>query len=224
MNTNLIALDFSMNKPALSAFINGKLYFYVWPLNIDSKTEFILQENSVVVYNRHLDSIHPKDFNDSTMLTQIHIKRAIDLSDKIVKDIEYLIHDYKDNTTYLSTEGLSFGSTGNEALNLATYKAILLADIAKRLNIWNFYTYSPITIKSTAGCSKKGSYSKLNMIESFMKEKPLNDFMLNIINHTDVFKKKVNFIDTVDDIVDSYFCLKTMYKKLKLTGITEWNE
>lgn len=221
-NINLIALDFSMNKPAMSAYINNELYFYVWPLNIDSKSESLLKENNVNVCNRHLGPVESKD---STIMTQIHIKRAIELSSIIIRDIKSLIYLAHPSTeTYLASEGLSFGSTGDAALNLAMYKAILLSDIAQKLNIWNFFTYAPITIKSTAGCAKQKENKKENMIDAFRNEIPMHQLMSTIKNNPDSLKKKINYITTIDDIVDSYFCLKTMHSKLNLNCISEWQK
>lgn len=221
-NINLIALDYSMNKPAMAAYINNKLYFYVWPLDIDNKSEILLKENDVNVCNRHLGPVNSKD---STLMTQIHIKRAIDLSATIIRDIKSLIYlAHPGNETYLASEGLSFGSTGDAALNLAMYKAILLSDIAQKLNIWNFFTYAPITIKSIAGCAKKNEGNKINMIDAFINEQPMHQLMETLNKNPDSLKKKINYIPTIDDIVDSYFCLKTLYTKLNLNYIPEWQK
>lgn len=221
MNYNLIGLDFSINKPAMTAYINNNLYFYVWPSSIDNKSLQILKDNDVNITNRQLDPINIKD---STLLNREHISRAIELSSLIIRDIKYLLTLGHPNTqTFLASEGLSFGSTGDAALNLAMYKAIFLSDVAQKLNIWNFYTYAPITIKSIAGCSKKNQNKKEDMINAFKNEHIMHKLMETININENSLKKKTNYIPTIDDIVDSYFCLKTLHNKLKLNCINEWS-
>lgn len=214
---NLIGIDFSINKPAMSAYINDKLYFYVWPISIDDKSLNILIENNVNVTNRNLSSVNEKD---STLLNQIHILRAIDLSKLIVNDIKKIIDN--NSKTLIATEGLSFGSTGDAALNLAMYKSIFLSNVVTELNITDFYTYAPITIKSIAGCAKKSENKKENMINAFINEPVMHKLMSTINDNPEKLKKKTNYIQTIDDIVDSYFCLKTLHNKLKLNYIEQW--
>ena len=54
------------------------------------------------------------------------------------------------------------------------------------------------------------------MINAFKKETPLNAFMEMMQNDDSVFRKKSAYIHTIDDIVDSYWCLKTLCKKIEV--------
>jgi hypothetical protein len=73
------------------------------------------------------------------------------------------------------------------------------------------FTYAPITIKKTAGCSKKGT-KKADMIEAF-KIMP-NEFSKYLRNNESLFKTKGgNWITHLDDLVDSFWALETLREK-----------
>ena len=76
-----------------------------------------------------------------------------------------------------------------------------------------FKTYSPITIKSTAGCAKKGM-GKDSMITALGKEdNDLHLFIHTIWGHNEILRKKTSYVMCVDDLTDAYWCLKTVVKK-----------
>lgn len=212
--TLYIGADFSIAKPALSLFYNNKLYFAVFPQKITDKEETILKEGGIEVFNRNLDVISKTDPEEIFKLT----KRYTDLSLQIWDYINTF--DFDD--CYFASEGLSYGSKGNVTLELSGAKYILLSTLYNH-KINRFYTYSPITLKKTAGVSKKepgqtksDTMKKLVMIEAFKKEQPLNRFMEEFINNDKQFVNKTAYIHTIDDIVDSYWCLKTLSEKENL--------
>lgn len=215
MKSIFIGFDFSMNKPAATILYEKKFYFYIWPLSITDKQEQIYLDSGVHVYNRKLESISTKDKNSQLVLQ--HTIRSSDLSNLIIQSIEDFIkeHNAEDVPIYVSSEGLSYGSKGDAALNLATYKGVLLADLYRHFfgRMYGLYTYSPITLKSTAGCAAKNKIkTKTPMIDAFLKE----DFKDNLFFDYLVAGKFINktaFIPCIDDIIDSYWALKTMLKK-----------
>ena len=76
----------------------------------------------------------------------------------------------------------------------------------------NFFTYSPMTVKATAG---KGNYKKEQMIDAFIQseDESLRQtlFWQAITNNPTQFQtKKGLWVKPIDDIVDSYWVLKTM--------------
>jgi hypothetical protein len=74
----------------------------------------------------------------------------------------------------------------------------------------------PITIKSIAGCAgKKDKALKAPMINAFINDDFIlnNKFKENLISG--ILTAKTNYIPCVDDIVDSYWALKTMLIKEK---------
>lgn len=119
---------------------------------------------------------------------------------------------------YIASEGLSFASRGDATLNLATYKGVLLAKIYEHFSdhLKMLLTYSPITIKLTAGVLRKSEIkSKQPMIDSFIDSTDIIPFKYALMGQS--LKNKTRYYEGVDDLVDSYWVLKTMIKKEKLT-------
>ena len=214
----IFAFDFSMNKPAMSALINGKLIFYVWVSNIDDKAYEILTSSGINVINRNLPKMKDKEYNEHELILE-HIKRSSDLAIMILSTIENIISendpciDYKD--IIISNEGFAFSAKGDAALDLSGYKYILMYTLINA-GFKNFRTYSPVTLKKTAGCSKKG-LGKDAMIEALSNETPGIHKFIDIVRETPhLLKKKTAFVKCSDDIADSYWCLKTTIEKEKL--------
>lgn len=208
----IIAFDFSMSKPAMCMKIDENILFYTWPAKVDKITIEKLENSGVVVRNRNIDPINKSKF-DSHSLVLEHIVRSNDLVNMIISDISEIMSKYdividRDNII-ISSEGLSFASKGDATLNLAAYKQVLLNKLYE-LGFKNIKTYSPITIKSCAGCAKKSNQSKLSMIDAIKNENPnAHKFIYNLIYNESDLKKKTSYVNTVDDLVDAYWCLKT---------------
>lgn len=212
MHSPLIAFDFSMAKPAMAALINNKLYLYLWPMNIDSKTYNILDDVDVIVRNRQLPEISTKTMDENTLICE-HVKRASELADLIVTDIKTLLKDNscEDYSPIIANEGLAFSASGNVVLDLSGYKYILMYKLINE-GYTNLRTYAPLTIKSTANCARKGS-KKEDMIEALKKEPDIHWFIHILKNDDRGLKKKTAFVKGVDDLTDAYWCLKTIIKK-----------
>lgn len=219
-NKTIFAFDFSMSKPALCVYIDKKIYFYCFPTDIDKVSYDKLVNNNVNVYNRELKPINKNSFNSHELVLE-HIQRANDLSNKIIYVINSLLKKFEieNKDVIISTEGLSFASKGDAILDLSGYKYVLLSKL-KELGFNNIKTYSPITIKSIAGCTKKNEYGKLSMIEKIREENSnIHTFIDCLKNEPDKLKKKTAFVKCVDDLVDAYWCLKTTIEKENLNII-----
>lgn len=220
INNVYIGFDFSMNKPAATVYYNKKFYFYFWPLNLTEKKITAYHNCGVNVHTRNLKSIDTKN-TDNSQLVLIHTIRSIDLANMIIEDLNKLITEtlsLSEYNLYVCSEGLSYSSRGDATLNLATYKGVLLAKIYEFFDdkLKRLFTYAPTTLKATANCAtkeKKGN--KLAMIAAFIdsvgSEFPLSKALLS-----GELTSKTNFFEGVDDIVDSYWALRTMIKKEKL--------
>jgi hypothetical protein len=90
-------------------------------------------------------------------------------------------------------------------------------ELLKHMPLENIYTYAPTTVKKTGGCSKRG-LGKHAMIESFAKNSDNNTLKIAIRDNRDSFMKKGgnNYIDHLDDLIDSYFVLETLRLKENL--------
>ena len=206
-----------MNKPAMTAFAKGCLYFYFWPSKLTQKNADLYAGCGVNIRVRGLESVNPKKMENSQIVL-IHTIRSTDLANMIVSDIDSLIESLgiSNPEIYICSEGLSYDSRGDAGLNLATYKGVLLSKIYEHFgdSLKRLFTYSPITIKATAGCATKEARSlKQPMIRSFCRQAPVTKFKTSVCDGTLV--AKTNYIDGVDDLVDSYWALVTMSKKEK---------
>jgi hypothetical protein len=208
MSKAIFAFDFSCNKPAMTSYINGVINFYVWPSEIDDKSYDRLTSCDVIVHNRKLEKIKEKSLDQHELILE-HTHRAIDLSNIILDLIDYLVHENnidKDDVI-IANEGFAFSAKGDAALQLAGYKYILMERLIDR-GYKNLKTYSPITIKKTAGCSKKG-LGKDAMIEAMSRQDDDHHIISILKNDPDYLKKKSNYVLCMDDIADSYWNLKT---------------
>ena len=162
-----IGFDFSMNKPAATLMLDERLYFYFWPLGITNAGIEKYRTANVRVVSRGLDSIEKKDKKNS-QLVLIHTIRSTDLANLIVRDLDDFIaaHVGSDDSyeLFIATEGLSYSSKGDATLNLATYKGVLLSKLYEHygLTLKRLFTYSPMTMKSVAGCAGKNKSKQIN--------------------------------------------------------------
>lgn len=205
----LIGIDFSVIKPAITIKENDIYKFYVFPLSLSKKHESMLLDSDVIVCNREDNTI--KKSENSTTSTEnmkYHITMARNLSQLISNTIQFTESDI------IASEGFSYASSGDAVLNLAGYKYILLNTLLNNhIKLENIYTFAPISIKSFAGCGKKGT-KKIDMINSFIENGVDCKFKENCKNN--YLKSKINFIHCVDDIVDSYFTVKLLEKTLNV--------
>lgn len=206
-----------MNKPAMSALINGKLTFHVWTSNIDGKSLGRLKDCGINIINRNLPKMKDGEFNEHELIIE-HIKRSTNLANMILETIENLLKEESPDIKYedviISNEGFAFSAKGDAALDLSGYKYILMYTLINA-GFKNFRTFSPITLKKTAGCSKKGLGKDAMIMALANEEKGIHPF-IDIIRETpELLKKKTAFVMCTDDIADSYWCLKTTIEKEK---------
>ena len=110
-------------------------------------------------------------------------------------------------------EGFSFASTGNRLAQISGYQWVLRWEMIRRGVLpQNFFVYSPMTVKATAG---KGNFSKEEMIQAFVDSTdPLlvgNQFHEALKNSPEEFQnKKGKWLKPIDDLIDSWWVLKTV--------------
>lgn len=220
MHIPIFAFDFSIAKPAMATLINNKLSFYIWPMDIDIYTEDAMIASGVNVTNRRLSPISKKTYDEHSLI-YTHVSRAKDLANIIYSTIyKELTDNFADNEVseiIIANEGFAYGASGNAILDLSGYKYVLMSrlmELEQELNIKiKFCTYAPRSLKMTAGCGKKGS-KKIDMIYALGKEdNDLHLFIHTVECHSEILKKKTAFVDCVDDLADSYWCLKTCVQK-----------
>lgn len=198
----LIAFDFSISKPASIVFSNNEHIFYLWPKEINEKNKQLFKSFDINIMER--ETIQYSD------ITKYDIVNADNLSDLIINSLK----EYLNGETIIAFEGSSFSSRGNVTLSLTAWRYILIYKLSKIIPIDNIHTYSPITIKSIAGCAKKGM-KKTDMINAFIMKGP--DCKLREVLRTtpELVQKKggKNYIDGTDDLIDAFWTLETLRRK-----------
>jgi len=206
----IVGFDFSINKPAACLLKNNIYSFISWPYNLSDKILKVYRDAGINIVPRTDDKLKG---DDASKQMRYEVKDAIYLAELITETLKNDLN----NETLIVFEGLSFGSPGDIGLQLSSYKYILMDRLSIYVPFENMYTYSPLTIKSTAGCSKRGM-KKGDMIESFIQNSKPNSFNDVLKNNVISFKKKKseNWIDHLDDLIDSYFAIETLLLKEKL--------
>lgn len=219
MHPAIFAFDFSMNKPAMCSLINNKINFYVWPASVDNFTINALEASHIHVFHRDIPPIKDKSLNEHELICE-HVNRAANLANLITSAILEIAskNNIDVSNIIIANEGLAFGSSGDAVLDLSGYKYILMYTLMSK-GIKTFKTYSPIAIKSTAGCAKRG-LKKEDMIAKLSEEnQDLHPFIHTLACHSETLKKKTAFVKCVDDLTDAYWCLRTVIKKEELNTI-----
>ena len=208
MNNAIFAFDFSCNKPAMTSYVNNVIEFYVWPSDIDSKSYDKLTSCDVKIFNRKLKHIKDKSLDQHELILE-HVNRAISLSEIILQTIDGIVsrNNISKNDVIIANEGFAFSAKGDAALQLSGYKYVLMESLIKH-GYTKLKTYSPITIKKTADCSKKG-LGKNSMIEAMSKQNVDHILITTLRENPNQLKKKSNYVLCMDDIADSFWNLKT---------------
>lgn len=206
----IIGFDFSINKPAACILHDNEYSFISWPYGLSEKITKIYNESGVSVIERTDD----KDKGDNI---SEKMRYEVENSKYLANLIRDSLIPFINSTTYLAFEGLSYGSEGNVGIQLGGYKYMLMDALSPYVPLDNMFTYSPITIKSVAGCAKRGM-GKADMINKFISEGPDCKFKLSLLNEPDKFKtpKSKNWIIHLDDFIDSFWVIQTIKKKENL--------
>jgi len=203
----IIGLDFSINKPAACVYTDGKYEFFSWPFGLSEKILDIYRESGINIIDREDEKYKG---TDSSEKMRREVENAMYLSDLILLSMpDGYAKEWK-----VVFEGISYASSGNMAIQLGGYKYVLMEAFWNECVPWeNMTTYAPITIKKTAGCSKKGM-GKKEMIDSFLKNSATNPLKTAMLENPDRFKKKTGtWIDHLDDLVDAYWAVETYREK-----------
>jgi len=203
---NIIGFDFSINKPAACLYFNGNYTFLSWPFELRDDLKKIYRDAGVNIIDRTDKKYKEKDSSEKM---RQEVQNSMYLSELIITNLpDGYTKDWK-----IVFEGLSYNSAGDKAIQLGGYKYILMKDLFDEgIPFANMTTYAPITIKKTAGCSKKGM-KKADMINAFMHFSSC-DLAQAINSNPSLFKKRTGtWIDHLDDLVDAYWAVETYLAK-----------
>ena len=206
----LIGFDFSINKPAACILNDNKYTFISWPYGIDIRAVNAFKEAGITIIDREDD----KDKGEGiTSQMRYEITNSQYLSNLIRETLK----PWLNGNILLGFEGLSYGSRSDVGVQLGAYKYILMDRLSELVPICNMFTYSPITVKSVAGCAKKGM-GKNEMINAFIANGPMCKFRIRLFEHPEKFQtpRAKNWIVHLDDLIDSYWVVRTLQEKEKL--------
>ena len=213
-----IGIDFSMKSPAVCLDRNTEeLDFFCFPRTGTAKEKVLENLNTAGVRVCQLP-------NESTLPKKASIaerERSSLVDAKMQVESIFLRVEslHMDEDVTVGIEGFSFASTGNRLAQISGYQWLLryLYLTQGQMAPENFYVFSPMTVKATAG---KGNYKKEEMIAAFIASDDSrltnNPFWLAMKNTPELFQnKKGGWEKPIDDIVDGYWVLRTLENNTK---------
>lgn len=210
----IAGIDFSIKSSAVTILADSEeLHFYTFARNSVAKEDFFitLQNNGVNVINLPEEKPLLKSAN-LTERERSSIKDCLMQTRSISNMLGSWNFKEKDS---VAIEGFSFASTGNRLAQISGYQWVLRANLVEDCKISpdQLWFFSPMTIKATAG---KGNYKKEQMIEAFINSDCNSKFANALRNAPTKFQnKKGNWLKPIDDLVDSYWIVKTLQKTNK---------
>lgn len=201
----MIGIDFSIKSPAATVLHNGEYHFFSWQWGTGKVHESLRIAGVNVVIPNNYTSFSG---DESTFKERTFTNECDSLTSAIVTSIGQYEGPY-------AIEGFSFGSTGNRLAQLSGYQHVLRYKMNAIYGTGNMWIFAPMTVKATAG---KGNFNKEKMLEAFMNsDDPIllnTPFFKALKNTPEEFQnKKGAWHKPIDDIIDSYWVLKTLIKK-----------
>lgn len=226
----VIAFDFSINKTActvkdLNRDSESEMEMFYFPKHISKKDLELYRLKGVNVYVQEI--YEAPEAPEAVEESSLEYRKAIECSYRLACIIMHALEPYlKDpERVYIAHEGYSYLSKGNSMLDLASYKAVLCSMLySKGIPLDHFYTFPPAMIKKTitgliqkgGGAAKKeqvieAAYENSMWYTGQRKTRRHNRFLYSL-RYPKLWLKAPayrNFRDGIDDLCDSYACLRT---------------
>jgi hypothetical protein len=119
------------------------------------------------------------------------------------------------NNKLFALEGYSYNSQTKSLIDIAECTSLLKLELSIYSTDNNVNIFSPSEIKKTA--TGKGNSPKLNLFYSFLEEKDkrIKYLQQSINNNYSTFLKREIVTSPLDDLIDSYYVLRTLEKSIK---------
>jgi hypothetical protein len=221
-----IGIDFSMSSPGIcfleeDILTNKKSYEF---FSVIRKT--LTKSEKLLVNKMPTKSVKLEYFSPLSRVSIIS-NYNIDTGIKVVDCYSYVntIVEYIRervcllfySNVYYAIEGLSFGSTGSRALDIAGYSYYLRLKLYELINnkIELLHFYAPTSIKKYAG---GGKFKKKDMFDSFLnntiiEENELKEYCR--LNEKELVKKSGEVISPISDMIDACFIAELLYSNIK---------
>lgn len=191
----MIAIDFSLNSTGICIYKNLHYTFHSVYNGVPPKATRNLESINWLQFKRAVPSA---DYSKG----QVDKIQAARLQANII--IELLKGQVGLTGTPVALEGFSYASRGASFIDLICFNQTLrLALLDERCQL-HFFT--PSEVKKEA-C--KGNASKEDMFNAFKRESLAGNTFFEEV-------KELDLVKPIDDLVDSYFLLKLLKKKLHL--------
>jgi hypothetical protein len=208
-----IGIDFSIKSPAVCLTRNPEeLVFFCFPRTGTAKEKVL--ENLHAADVRVCQLPNEKALPKKASIAERERSSLVDAKMQVESIFLRIESLHMDEEVTVGIEGFSFASTGNRLAQISGYQWLLryIYLTQGHMNPENFYIFSPMTVKATAG---KGNYKKEEMIAAFLStDDPRltnNPFWLAMKNTPELFQnKKGGWEKPIDDIIDSYWVLRTL--------------
>ena len=209
-----IGIDFSLNSPSVCIDNGNEIKFisffntegYEWNRTNPLKKFKTHNDISGIVelypYERH------KKQKDWTYAKEQSMKMADAemMSELIISTLDK--HNVLSSDVKISLEGFAYSSAGAAFIDLILFNSFLRKDLIKRIGSENIEIIAPSTAKKLAG---KGNADKEFMVNAFINNVLNDDKLINTQLHEYLVNNKPDMknIKPIDDIVDSYFIMKS---------------
>lgn len=206
----LLGIDYSINSPAICV-LQDEITFFSFPRvgSIKESTMKSLIDCQVIVKEVPAE---PKNTTKGKVaeFERHYFRDCLTQTEIISNELP------KGENPVVAFEGFSFASNGNRLAQLSGYQYMLRWRLHDEhcMQFDDLHIYSPMTVKSTAG---KGNFKKEQMIDAFIAsddERLRNtSFWKAISQSPELFQTKTGkWVKPIDDIVDSYWVLRTLEK------------
>jgi hypothetical protein len=216
----IFGVDFSIKSPAVCIrYTDGTLDFLSFPRTdvIKEDLEITLNACDVLVTKLQKEPSLPK----TAILTERERSSLNDSWMEVSAIMEAIKECEDDCIEKWAIEGFSFASTGNRLAQLSGYQWLLRHDLSITfgLKAEDMWVFAPMTVKATAG---KGNFKKEQMIDAFLAEEDPglreHPFWQKITTDPSSFQnKKGAWLKPIDDIIDSYWILRTLEKHMNVS-------
>lgn len=209
----VVGIDFSIKSTAVTLITNdGTHHFYTFARKSVAKEDFFITLRNAGVHVITLNDEPPLEKTANlTAKERSSIKDALMQTEAIARMLSTWSLTEEDS---IAIEGFSFGSTGNRLAQISGYQWLLRSLIIQHCGITpdRLWFFSPMTIKATAG---KGNFKKEQMIEAFINNEVDHAFHSDLTTAPLSYQtKRGQWLKPLDDIIDSYWIVKTLQKTL----------